>query len=453
MTLRSRLIVHLALVHLALAAVAAVVVWEDRRWLLAVELLFALSLALAVGAVRAVSVPAHLLATGAELLAERDFGTRFRPVGDPEMDRLVEVYNAMADRLREERLKLEEQHFFLEKVLAASPAGIVTLDYDGRVSEANPSALALLQLGSGQAVGRPAGELPSPLAAALAALPVGESRLLPLAGRRRLKCSRAAFFDRGFPRTFFVIEELTEELRASERAAYEKLIRLISHEVNNSTGAVVSLLDSCRAYAGALPPAEREEFVGALGVSGQRLERLAAFIRGFAEVVHLPPPDLRPADVEGLLWDVVGLLRPELERRRIRVEWEMGEPLPAIPMDKNQIEQVLLNVLKNAVEAMAESKGPEPVGGGGHLTLSLGLEHGVPCLRIRDSGPGLSAEARAQLFTPFFSTKRDGRGLGLTLVQEILAQHRFDFALDSRPGEGCTFTVWFGERGRPAPPT
>ncbi len=116
------------------------------------------------------------------------------------------------------------------------------------------------------------------------------------------------------------------------------------------------------------------------------------------------------------------------------MKWESAERLPPIEMDRNQIEQVLVNILKNAMESIGED---------GRIGLRLDREGGRPELTISDSGAGIPEEARPLLFTPFFSTKRDGRGIGLTLIQEILAQHHFDFHLEPRTGGGAEFRIGF----------
>jgi two-component system nitrogen regulation sensor histidine kinase NtrY len=430
LSLRAKIIVYLVLIHAVLAVISFLVLREDRIWLLAVEALFVLSIVFGVLLVRTFFVPLELIRTGAELIGERDFTSQFREVGQPEMDALIRIYNQMIDRLREERLRLQEQHFFLEKILAASPAGVATLDFDERVSSLNPAAEALLETSLGRAMGKRLAELGSPLGTALAALPVGGSEVLALQGGRRLKATRAELYDRGFPRSFLLLEEMTEELRASERAAYGKLIRMMSHEINNSVGAVGSLLDSFRGYAGDLGEEDREDYLQAITVAITRLENLRAFMNGFAEVVRLPPPDRRPTDLKRLVDEILLLLRPELDRRRIRVEWEKAEPVQPIDLDRNQIEQVLVNVLKNALESIGED---------GRIVLRL--EHGA--LAIRDSGPGIPPDVLPLLFTPFFSTKRNGRGLGLTLVQEILSAHGFGFSLGPGEGGGAEFRVGF----------
>jgi len=423
-SLRAKIVAYLVLIHLVLAAISFFILRENRLLLLAVEALFALSITLGVLLVRSFFVPLNLIRTGAELISERDFTSQFREVGQPEMDALIQIYNRMIGRLREERLKAQEQHYFLDRILSASPAGIVTLDFDGRISSLNPSARELLGL-TEDALGRSLGEVSE----GLTSVPLGESRMLSH-GRRRLKVSRAELFDRGFPRCFLSVEELTEELRASEKAAYGKLIRMMSHEVNNSVGPVSSLLDSFRGYSDQLGEEDRQDFTHAVTVAIARLERLGAFVNGFAEVVRLPPPDRRPCDVRQLLDEILILLRPQLERRRIQAVWENIEPphpVDLIELDRNQLEQVLVNVLKNAMESIGED---------GRISLRLVREAGRPVLRIADSGPGIPDDVRPLLFTPFFSTKRDGRGLGLTLIQEILTQHGFDFGLENRVEDG-----------------
>lgn len=431
--LRLKLALYLAAIHAVLGAVAFLALRDRPWWLLAAEALFVLSLVLGWLMLRAFFVPLQLIRTGAELVAEEDFTTTFRPVGQPEMDALIGVYNRMIEELRAERLRLQEQHHFLGQVLEASPAGVLTLGFDGRVAQANPAAARLLGLPPEGLAGRRLEELPDPLGDELVALGAGESRVVA-AGVRRLKLSRGELYDRGFPRSFFLVEELTEELRASEKAAYEKLIRTLSHEVNNSVGPVASLLDSLREHRDALPPADRQDFDQALQVASTRLDHLRAFMAGYADVVRLPPPERRPCDVATLVEEILLLLRPELARRRIAWTWEERQDVPAVPLDRNQVEQVLVNVLKNAIEAIGED---------GRITLALTRDAGGPVLTLRDTGGGVPAEARGNLFTPFFSTKRNGRGLGLTLAHEILTQHGFAFDLGNHPEGGAEFRIRF----------
>ena len=416
MSLRAKVVAYLVVIHLAFAGIALLVLRENRYWLLAVEALLAISIFAGIKLVRAFFVPLALLRTGTDLIADRDFGSRFREGGQPEMDALVRMYNDMVGQLREERLKVREQHHFLDSLLRASPTGVATLDFEGKVAQLNPAAERLLAVTEPEMLGRSLAEFELPLGPALSELTVGASTVVALSEGRRLKVSCAEFYDRGFPRTFLLIEELTAELWASERAAYGKLIRLIAHEVNNSVGAVGSLLGSLAGYGSELPREDRDDFGHAIAVASTRLKNLESFNRGFADFVRLPPAEKRPSDLGRLLDDLVILFRAEFERREIRLLWSERRDPPPLALDRNQIEQVLVNVIQNAMES---------IGQGGEISLHL-----TPTsLVIRDSGSGLPPEADAHLFTPFWSTKRDGRGLGLTLVREILTQHGWSFQL------------------------
>ena len=432
MSLRLKLVLYLLGIHLVFAGVSGYLLIDEKPWLLALELFFLLSFLAGARLVHHLRVPLDLIGTGAELIGERDFTSKFIEVGQPEMDRLVGVYNRMIDQLREERTRLEEQHYFMDKILAASPSGIVTLDFDGRVALANPAAERLLGLAGGEAAGRGLEELGTAFGRFLEDLDVGESRVLPLQGRR-VRCRKSQFLDQGFPRGFLLMEELTEELRLSEKAAYEKVIRLLSHEVNNSTGAVNSLLHSCLNYKDQLREDDRGDFENALRVASGRIDHLSAFMRSYAEVVRLPAPRPRPVDLEALLRGIGLLMRAECEERGIEWDWEVAEDLGPVAMDEGQMEQVFVNILKNAVEAIGED---------GRITIRLGTGE-RPFAVIEDTGPGIDPEVAESLFTPFFSTKENRRGLGLTLVQEILGRHGFAFSLESPAGGPTRFAIRF----------
>lgn len=409
MSLRTKIITYLLALHLVLAGAAVAVLLERPVLLFEVELLFALSVVVSIRLVRAIFVPLDLIGTGAELIAERDFTSRFVPIGQPEMDHLIDVYNRMIDRLRDERLAAEERHLLLQKIVDAAPAGIVICDFDGQMEQANPAATRLL------------GNLRLP------EMEPGESRLVSDLGSRRLKVSRGAFRDRGFAKSFYVIEEMTEELRISEKSAYEKLIRMMSHEVNNSVGAVRSLLESSLRYAPQVGEADRADFTSALTIASARIDALNRFMAAFADVVRIPPPSRGPACIAELVERVAALLRPELTARDIRLDLDLADRV-LYDADAGQLEQVVLNIFRNAIDAVQRDG-----------MIRAVLREGV--LTITDSGPGIADSVRAELFTPFFTTKRDGRGLGLTIVQEILANHGFPFGLENAEGGGARFVI------------
>jgi signal transduction histidine kinase len=309
---------------------------------------------------------------------------------------------------------------------------MLVLDFDGQVSDVNPAGLRLLGLGREAVLGRTVGALPSPLADALARLEPGGSEVVGLSGTRRVRCHRGTFVDRGFPRTFFVIEELTEEARRIERAAYEKLIRVMSHEVNNSITASNSLLESSLTYAAELPASSRADLEHALRIAIDRSTQLNQFLRRFADVFRLPAPHREPTELRELLRHLVTLMRARSVDTRIEYAWTDDAPPVSADVDRGQFEQAVLNVLKNAVEA---------AGPGGWVRVDLSRTPEGVTITIDDSGPGPGPEAEVHLFTPFFSTKPHGQGIGLTLVREILSGHGWDYSLDHPEGGPTRFTM------------
>jgi two-component system, NtrC family, nitrogen regulation sensor histidine kinase NtrY len=433
-SLSARFLAYLVLLHALFAGVAFLLLRDRSAWLLAAEAVFAVSLLAGLALLRGLRRGLQPLEEASRLLEESDFTTRFRDVGQPEVDRLIGVYNRMADELREERTRNQEQQGLLARILAVAPSGVVILDFEGRVAFANPAAGRLLGRPEGALAGLRLGEVGTPLAGALAVLPPGEATVVPLAGARRVRCHRGSFLDRGFTRAFLLLEELTEELRQSEKAAYEKLVRMMSHEVGNTVGAGRSLLESCRAYGARLPETERRDFDEALGVVTSRLGQLQEFTRGFADVVRLPPPRLGPCDLGVVARAVATLLRPAAEAEGTSLEVDADPAAGPVAADRTQLEQALVNVGKNALEA---------AGAGGRVLIRVVSRGGRVALEVEDSGPGIPPEAAAQIFTPFFSTKEQGQGLGLTLVQEILRQHSCEFALEGPPGGPTRFSIVF----------
>ncbi|MBW2412171.1 MAG: PAS domain-containing protein [Deltaproteobacteria bacterium] len=434
MKLRSKLILYLIAVHIVFLATSYFVFKENRLWLLTIEGFFVLSFIVGFILIRSMLKPVDLVITGTELIEEEDFTSTFRKTGQPELDRLFSLYNEMIKKLRSERLALEEQHLFLHKLIQATPSGIVILDYDGAIEQVNPRAATLLETTNENLVGKLMQELHTPLTDAIDELGDEESKVVAFKGNRRIRCTKSQFIDKGFQRYFVLMEELTKEIRQSEKSAYEKLIRLLSHEVSNSVGAVSSLLQSCIYYINQIRDTDREDFENAVKVSISRLGNLNEFMKGYADIVRLPDPTLRACNVLDLIQNCEELFRRESEEKQIAWQWQIQEEIPPILLDKNQIEQVFVNVIKNAMDA---------IGTDGTITIRAGNGGNKYFLVIEDTGSGISEEARKNLFTPFFSTKDYGQGIGLTLVQEILNKHNFEFSLESKPGGSTQFTIWF----------
>ncbi len=377
MRLRRTLELYLVAVHLVVAVVIAALMWQNHRpWILLLEVAVLASALIGWRLVRAVRMPAELVRIGSDWMREGDFSQSVRPEGTADLQELVELFNGLFARLRDERTRLREQNLFLDKVMSASPSGMVTTDHEMVIDLVNPAAASMLGVAIETLVGAPI-EQALPEAASIA---VGERWIESRGGGRRLRWSRAQFFDRSFPRDFFLIEDLTHELWTTEKQAYHRLIRILSHEVNNTLGATGSILRSALAYESQLDSSDRDDFTSALRVASDRGDHLVAFVKRYAEVVKVPRPIKQPVDLIPMLRQMVHLFEAECSERTIEMTITDAPSECLVEMDQVQIEQVLVNVLRNAVEAVDRE---------GTITIRLQHDEDGAMLCIEDSGPGL----------------------------------------------------------------
>ena len=432
MRLMYRFIAYIVILHIAFTIPSYYIFRENKLLLLAVEGFYVVSLYIGIVLIRQMFKPLDLIATGSELIDEADFVSTFRTTGLSEIDRLIELFNAMIVRLRNERLTTEEQHYFLQKLIASIPTGIIILDYNGRIDSMNASMERLLSLPTRTALGKSPEELPLPFMTLIRDLMNNESVVVSFRGNRRLKCFKSQFIDRGFPRIFILIEEVTEEIRQSEKTAYEKLIRMLSHEINNSVAAVGSLLQSCRNYTPQIAEVDRDDYSNALEVSITRLQNLNEFTKQYADIVRLPQPNLAPHDITTIMIRCQELFKEESDANNIDWNFSIDDDIPSVRCDRVQMEQVFINVYKNAVEA---------IGSDGVVMVNASAREGIVSLAVGDTGCGIDDEVRKNLFRPFYSTKPNGQGIGLTLVREILERHGFQYFLEGGEDGITRFTI------------
>jgi len=458
-TLRTQLGAYLAALHLPLFGCAALLLPRRPLWFVGAELLLLASLALGWLLVRRALEPLGYTRRFHDLLQDQQYAYRLAAPGARDLDDLVGMFNAMLAALHRERLAVGEQQGFLDRLLEATPGAVLVFDFDGAISLLNASASALL--GLERPLGRPlahwvegggawaatldahARERSRRLAAQIDALPLDDSRMLTDPEGRRYRARRGQFFDRGFARHFVMVEELTAELEDSERAAYARLIRVLAHEVNNTVAATRSVLDSLLAYRGQLAACDADDFATAILAVKRRNVSLGEFIDRFTSVVKMPPPALRPAAIKDVMDDILWLNRDACNSRGILLAWARCDAVPALSLDVQLIEQALLNIVKNAIEAIEAGNAANGTSGGA-IRLELAREERRVRLSVIDSGGQLDATPVRQLFTPFFSTKRGGQGIGLMFVREVLQRHGCTWSLAAGEVAGDTrFDVWF----------
>lgn len=354
--------------------------------------------------------PIDTLAGGMELLRDQDMSTTLALSGQKETDEIVKTFNALITRLRNEHLRISEQNTFLNLLIEASPMGVVLCDLSGNIRSMNPAAQQML----------------SPtLSEAMQTLPQGKSITLRLSNSQIYCLSHLSFLDRGYQHPFFLIESLTSEVMKAEKAAYEKVIRMIAHEVNNNVAGIVSTLDLVGEEL------QGNSSLDALDASRERTLKMAEFVTRFANVVKVPEPQLTLCDLNEEVETCRSFLEGLCQTQSIRLTLQLTEEATPVHLDTTLFQQALVNIVKNAVES---------IGTGGEIKI----ETQPKSLIVTDNGRGISPEVAPHLFTPFYSTKPQGQGLGLLLIRDILTKHACTFTLLTDPVDSRTrFTIVF----------
>ena len=380
---------------------------------------------------RRIIKPLDIIGNGMELLKEQDFSSRLSRVGQKEADRIVDIFNKMMEQLKNERLHLREQNHFLDLLINASPMGVIMLNLDGEIISLNLSARMMFgQPSSVDFAGKSFAEIDSPLAVELARIPLYESQTVRLNDANIYKCTHSSFVDRGFHHSFYLVEILTQEVFKAEKKAYEKVIRMIAHEVNNTTAGITSTLDTLESTFSEME--NTEDICDVLRVSIERCYSMSHFITNFADVVRIPEPQIRNHELNIVVISCKRFMETVCQNRNIQIIMELDEVSPVVRLDSSLFEQVLVNIIKNAAESI-ERDGK----------IYIRTSRNPVCLEIADTGKGIDKETEKKLFSPFFSTKPNGQGIGLIFIREVLQKQNCAFSLRTYADGLTRFRILF----------
>lgn len=386
--------------------------------------------------------PLDILNGGVNLLKEQDFSSRLLPVGQKDADNMVSLFNGMMSRLRNEKLAIRERNHFLDLLIEASPMGILIMDMDGRISSANPSMCRFTGLPSIEPlVGKKPEECTHALLKGISGIGDRKSSVIQTDPAHIYKCTRASFMDNGFPHPFYMVEPLTEELFEAEKRGYKKVIRIISHEVNNTMAGISSAIEAIGEEVENHP--ENEDISRMVPILLSRIGRMKEFIGSYAEMARIPDPVLIATDGDGFLKSVFPFLESLKGRKEIRFSLETGNMPYTVNIDPVLMEQVLTNIVKNAIEAFGPDS-PEN-------EITIRSDKGYWC--IENNGRPISKESASRLFTPFYTDKPDGKGIGLTVVQEILSRSGVGYKLGTGEDGLTRFEIFFRQHSSLPGPT
>lgn len=407
------------------AAVALIILWTGNyaartQWTLSVIICGAwwgFTMAVRERVVFPLQTLSNLLAA----LREGDFSVRGRaPRPDDALGEVMREVNTLSGTLREQRLGALEATTLLRIVMREIDVAIFAFDERQRLRLVNRAGERLLAAPAGRLIGQYAADLR--LAACLEGEPQGTFQAVFPGGAGRWGTRRSRIRERGLPLDLLVITDLTQALSEQELQAWQRLVRVLGHELNNSLAPIKSIAGTLESLLGREPLPEdwRQDMRRGLGVINSRSDSLTRFIGAYARLAKLPRPQLQPLDVAALVERAVSF------ETRVPVSIVPGPPV-TVPGDPDQIEQVLINLLRNAADAS------QP---GVAVQIGWRRDGAMVEIWIKDEGPGLSTTAN--LFVPFFTTKPGGSGIGLVLSRQIAEGHGGALTLENRSDRsGC----------------
>ena len=372
-----------------------------------------------------VARPLQTISNLVAALREGDFSIRARDGrSDDVLGAVMLEINMLAETLRSERLGAQEATALLRAVMAEIDVGIFAFDSAHRLALVNKYGERLLGRGGDALIGRGADQLG--LQPVLDATP-GVRELTFPGGTGRWEVRRTRFWQGGIPHDLLVLSDVSQPLREQEREAWQRLIRVIGHELNNSLAPIKSISGSLDSLLSRDPPPAdwRDDMHHGLSVIGSRADALSRFTTAYARLARLPPPTRRSVSLGPLLQRVMDL------ETRMRVTLRQGPDI-VLSADPDQLEQLFINIVRNAADAAMETNGG--------VTASWTRVDSTVEVTVDDDGPGV--QNTSNLFVPFFTTKPGGSGIGLALSRHIAEAHGGALTLDNRPdARGARATV------------
>jgi nitrogen fixation/metabolism regulation signal transduction histidine kinase len=369
-----------------------------------------------------VASPLRTLANLLEAMREGDYSIRAREgKSDDALGEVMQQVNMMSATLRAQRLGALEATTLLRKVMEEINVAVFAFDAEHRLRLMNRAAERLVGEPPERALGKDAASLA--LDQYLTGEPVQTVQRTFPGGIGRWGISRSTFREGGLPHQLLVVSDLTRPLREEELKAWQRLVRVLGHELNNSLAPIKSIAGSLDSLLARDPRPEdwEDDMRRGLAVIGSRSEALSRFMSAYARLARMPQPTLAPVEVSELIRCVIGL------ETRVPPQLTPGPEL-TIRADGDQLEQLLINVIRNAADASLET--------GGAVRVGWQRQNGNLVVWVRDEGPGLSNTAN--LFVPFFTTKPGGSGIGLVLSRQIAEAHGGTLTLqNAADGPGC----------------
>lgn len=421
-----RILIRALLAGLLGTATALVLLWTGHHdaktaWTITIVIVVAW-LGFAFSAQNRITFPLRTLSNMLAALHEGDFSIRARGAENPDaLGEVMREVNALGETLRRQRLGAVEATALLRKVMEEIDIAVFAFDPSKSLRLINRAGERILNRSAERALGHTAEELGVEFCLTVETPHVAQIAFPGKMGRWEIH--RGSFRESGKPHQLILISDLSQALREEERLAWQRLIRVIGHELNNSLAPIKSVAESLSGMMARSPrPSDWEDDMSrGLTVIANRTDGLARFMNAYARLARLPAPQFQAMQV------AVWVQRAASLDPRMRIPVDAG-PDVTIQADPDQLDQVLINLVKNAVDAAGET--------GGGVRVGWHAVDGFLEVWVRDEGPGIPSAAN--LFVPFFTTKPGGSGIGLVLSRQIAEAHGGTLSLENViVGRGC----------------
>jgi len=431
-----------------LAGAAAYLVWAHALYLPAV-LVVGLAVAAAVSLVRYTEKVTRDLTRFLESVQYSDFTRRFASDGrGPFFEDLRDAFEEVTSEFRRLRAEREREVRYLEQVVQHLGVALITYQDDGEVGLMNTAARRLLRTGPIRHV-EALERVSDDLAETLRTLESGEQAMVRVEEEDRtlqLAVRVRRFRLQGEPHALASIQDLRNELEEKEMEAWQELTSVLTHEITNSVAPISSLASTAQRRLDAesdgtpLTADQAADVREAVGAIEQRSEGLINFVDAYRSFTDIPSPEFELLEVEDVFDNVTRLLRAQSENQALSLTTSIDPPDLTLTADPDLIDQVLLNLALNALQAIEEAPDTRP----GHIEFRAHVDpRSRPVIQVEDNGPGIPDDVQEKIFVPFFTTKEEGSGIGLSLSRQIMRLHGGSISVHSSLGEGTVFTLRF----------
>ena len=372
--------------------------------------------------------PFERIKLGIETIRDGDFTVFLNKSGSHEANGLIDVYNEMILTLQDKRIEVQQLQNYFEHIVNEIPFAVLILSADLKLKYANRSAEKMLRFSLAKLRDRHIQQIKHSIIYKIEKNVFKDNEIIQTNGQK-CKINQSKFIKDGEFFSVITLTELTESLDSYELDSWKKVVRVISHEINNSISPIISINQSLSDYLHEIESVDEDYLEGIESVN-YRLSRLSKFVSDYSQLAKLPDAKRTNCEVDSFFLNIIKLMKEQTPA----LSYSNTANIAYLFIDDHLFEQAIINIIKNAIDACEDTTHPK-------VSIEIIKEGHFPQICIRDNGMGISEEALENVFVPYYTTKPSGSVIGLSLVKEILNKHHFHYYIESELGKGTAFYI------------